>query len=63
MLSTTDCSTASTPYPVLAEIRITFSAEPPIRSATSAATASGSAAGRSILFTTGTMSRSFSIAR
>ena len=63
MWSTTACSTSSMPWPVLAEIRSTFSGASPINSASSAATPSGSAAGRSILFTTGTMSRSFSIAR
>ena len=61
--STIASSTASTPSPVFAEIRSTLSASSPIRSATSAAAPSGSACGRSILFTSGTISRSFSIAR
>jgi len=61
--STMASSTSSTPAPVLAEIRRTCSGSSPIRSAISLATASGSADGRSILFTTGTMSRLFSIAR
>ena len=56
-------STAATPWPVLAEMRSTSSGEPPRKSATSSARRSGSAAGRSILFSTGTISRSFSIAR
>ena len=61
--STIACSTASTPEPVLAEIRRTSSAAQPTRSATCSATPSASAEGRSILFTTGTISSSFSIAR
>ena len=61
--STTASSTASTPRPVLAEIRSTSSGLPPIRSETSAAAPSGSADGRSILFAHGTISRLFSIAR
>ena len=63
MRSTTASSTASTPSPVLAEIRRTRSGSSPTSSATSAAAAAGSAWGRSILFTTGTISRLFSIAR
>ena len=61
--STIASSTWSTLRPVFAEIRTTCSGSSPIKSATSAAAPSGSAWGRSILFTTGTISRSFSIAR
>ena len=61
--STIASRTSSTPWPVFAEIRSTCSGSSPIRSATSADAASGSACGRSILFTTGTISRLFSIAR
>ena len=56
-------STSSTPCPVFAEMRITSAGSPPSRSATSLATASGSACGRSILFRIGMISRLFSIAR
>ena len=61
--STIASSTSSTPIPVFAEIRSTLAGSSPTSSATSAAAASGSADGRSILFTTGTISRLFSIAR
>ena len=61
--STIASSTSSMPSPVFAEMRSTCSGVSPTRSAISAAVASGSACGRSILFTTGTISRSFSIAR
>ena len=56
-------STSFTPWPVLAEMRSTFSGSSPIRSASALACRSGSAAGRSILLSTGTSSRSPSIAR
>jgi hypothetical protein len=61
--STTASSTSATPSPVFAEMRSTCSGMSPISSAASAAISSGRACGRSILFTTGTISRSFSIAR
>ena len=50
--STIASSTSSTPTPVLAEMRRTCDGSSPISSATSAAAPSGSACGRSILFTT-----------
>ena len=49
--------------PVLPETRSTSSGFPPMRLASSAAYFSGSAAGRSILFSTGMIVRSFSSAR
>ena len=49
--------------PVLAETLGAREQSRPITSSTSAATLSGSAAGRSILFITGTSSRSWSRAR
>ncbi len=49
--------------PVFAEMRTTFVGSSPSRSATSTEAPSGSAAGRSILFTTGTISSPFSVAR
>ena len=61
--STIASSTSSTPCPVFAEIRSTRSGSSPISSASWRAVPSGSACGRSILFTTGTISRLFSIAR
>ncbi len=61
--STTASSTSSTPIPVFAEIRRTRAGSSPISSASWIATPSGSACGRSILFTTGMISRLFSIAR
>ena len=61
--STIASSTSSIPSPVLAEIRRTWSGVSPTSPETAIAAASGSACGRSILFTTGTISRSFSIAR
>ena len=61
--STIASSTCSTLTPVFAEMRTTSSGDPPSSSHTSAAAPSGSADGRSILLTTGTISRSFSIAR
>jgi hypothetical protein len=61
--STIASRSSGTPSPVFAEMRSTCSAVSPISSATSAAAPSGSACGRSILFTTGTISRLFSIAR
>ena len=51
------------PSPVFAEMRRTWVGSSPSRSATSTAVPSGSAAGRSILFATGTISSPFSIAR
>ena len=56
-------STAVTPSPVLALIRRTESAGSPSRSATSSATRSGSAPGRSTLFRHGISSRPDSTAR
>ncbi len=61
--STIASSTSATPAPVFAEMRSTRSGSSPVSSATSAAAPAGSACGRSILFTIGTISRSFSIAR
>ncbi len=61
--STIASSTSDTPSPVFAEIRRTWSGVSPISSETSRAAPSGFADGRSILFTTGTISRLFSIAR
>ena len=52
-----------TPSPVLPEIRRMSSIGSPSRSATSSATRSGSAPGRSSLLRTGMSSRPFSIAR
>ncbi len=49
--------------PVLAETRSTSSGSQPTRFASSSANFSGWAAGRSILLRTGTIARSFSIAR
>ena len=61
--STIASSTWSTLMPVLAEMRTTSAGSPPSSCVTSSAAPSGSADGRSILFTTGTISSSFSIAR
>lgn len=61
--ATTRSSSASTPTPVLAETLRTSSGSQPMRLASSAANFSGWAAGRSILFSTGMILRSFSIAR
>ena len=61
--STTASSTSSTPMPVFAEIRSTRAGSSPSSSASWIATPSGSACGRSILLTTGTISRFASIAR
>ena len=62
--STIASSTCSTLTPVLAgDADDLLGATPPSSSDTSAAAPSGSADGRSILLTTGTISRSFSIAR
>ncbi len=61
--STIASSTSPTFAPVFAEIRTTRAGSSPSRSATSTAAPSGSACGRSILFTTGTISSPFSIAR
>ncbi len=63
MRSTIASRTASTPWPVFAETRSTRSGSSPTSSASSRAAPSGSACGRSILFTRGSSSRSFSIAR
>ena len=56
-------STSGTPSPVLAEIRSTRSGSSPISSATARPCSSGSAAGRSILLSTGISSRFPSMAR
>jgi len=61
--STMASSTWSTLIPVFAEISTTSAGSPPSSFVTSSAAPSGSAEGRSILFTTGTISSSFSIAR
>ncbi len=61
--ATTASSTSSMPWPVFAEIRSTFSGRSPMRSAIARACRSGSAAGRSILLSTGMISRSASMAR
>ena len=63
MRSTTASSSSATPTPVFADARITRSGCSPMRSAISRAVPSGSADGKSILLTTGTISRLFSIAR
>ncbi len=63
MRSHTASSTAPTLRPLLAEMRTTASGLSPSRSPISAAAPSGSAAGRSILLTTGMISRLLSIAR
>jgi hypothetical protein len=55
-------SSSSTPSPVFAETRITSSAGSPSSSLISPATRSGSAPGRSILFSAGISSRPASIA-
>ena len=62
MRATIASSTSSTPSPVFAEIRSTSSGSPPTRSVISAATRSGSALGRSTLFSTGISSRPASTA-
>ena len=54
--ATTASSTSRTPSPVFAEIRSTSSGAQPIRSTISPITRSGSAPGRSTLFSTGTSS-------
>ena len=56
-------STSSTPSPVLPEMRLMASAGSPSSSETSAATRSGSAPGRSILFRHGISSSPASTAR
>ena len=61
--SVTRSRSASTPSPVLPETRSTSSGLPPIRLASSLAYFSGSAAGRSILLSTGMIVRSWSRAR
>ena len=61
--STIASSTSATPSPVFAEMRSTWSGVSPTSAETATAAPSGSACGRSILFSTGTISRSFSIAR
>ena len=53
MRSTIAASTSGTPSPVFAEMRSTSPGSPPIRSQISPATRSGSALGRSTLFSTG----------
>ena len=63
MRATIASSTSTTPSPVLAEIRSASPGSPPIRSAISPATRSGSAPGRSTLLITGISSSPFSIAR
>ena len=60
---TTASSTAGTPSPVLAEICRISSRRQPMTETISSARFSGSAPGRSILFSTGMISRSFSRAR
>ena len=55
--------TSSTFSPVFAETRGAFEQSRPMTSSTSEATLSGSAAGRSILLITGTISRSWSSAK
>ena len=56
-------SSSGTPSPVLPETFSTSSGSTPMRLASSSAYFSGWAAGRSILFSTGMMVRSFSMAR
>ncbi len=56
-------SRSGTPSPVLADMRMISSAGMPRTVSISAAYRSGSAAGRSILFSAATISRSFSSAR
>ena len=55
-------SSSGTPSPVLAEMCRMLSAGSPSTCSISSAQRSGSAAGRSILLRTGTISRSFSMA-
>ncbi len=59
----TASSTSGTPSPVLALVMSTSEGLTPRRSTSSARTRSGSALGRSTLFTTGTISRPLSMAR
>ena len=56
-------SNSPTPMPVFPETRRQSAGSPPIRLASSSAYFSGCAAGRSILFRTGIIVSSFSIAR
>ncbi len=60
---TISSSRYGTPSPVLPETLMQSAGSPPIRWASSSAYFSGWAAGRSILFSTGMMCRSFSSAR
>ena len=63
MRFTIDSVTSETPCPVFAEINSASVASRPITSSISCITRSGSAAGRSTLFSTGMISRSWSRAR
>ena len=60
---TTASSTSPTPWPVLAEISRISSFVAPVSSCSSTVASATSAAGRSTLFSTGMISRSFSMAR